>query len=52
MYASLQAKVDAIISKRGYRANQWISRSWPGQDHSERSWKSRLTVPVVFLLKR
>lgn len=52
MYASLQAKVDAIISKRGYRANQWISRSWPGQDHSERSWKSRLTVPLVFLLKR
>ncbi len=52
MYASLQLQVDAILKQRGYDSSQWISRSWPGQDHSERSWRSRLEVPLVFLLKQ
>ncbi len=52
MYASLQFEVDAIMKQKKYRRSQWISRSWPGQDHSEKSWRSRLEVPVSFLLKR
>ncbi len=52
MYASLQLQVDAILKQRGYDTSQWISRSWPGQDHSERSWRSRLEIPLVFLLKQ
>ena len=52
MYASLQLEVDAIMKEKKYRPSQWISRSWPGQDHSEKSWRSRLEVPVTFLLKR
>jgi len=51
MYASLQKSVDQIMEKRGYKSKQWISRSWPGQDHSERSWRSRFSVPANFLLK-
>jgi enterochelin esterase-like enzyme len=52
MYASLQLEVDAIMRQKKYRSSQWISRSWPGQDHSEKSWRSRLEVPVTFLLKK
>ncbi|MFZ9332054.1 MAG: alpha/beta hydrolase [Chitinophagaceae bacterium] len=52
MYASLQLQVDEILREKRYKSSQWISRSWPGQDHSERSWRSRLEVPVVFLLKK
>lgn len=52
MYASLQLQVDTILQQKGYDSGQWISRSWPGQDHSERSWRSRLDVPLVFLLKQ
>lgn len=51
MYASLQKSVDQIMKKKGYKSEQWMSRSWPGQDHSERSWKSRFSVPAIFLLK-
>ena len=51
MYASLQVQVDAIMKQKKYSNSQWISRSWPGQDHSEKSWKSRLDVPLAFLLK-
>ena len=52
MYASLQLQVDAIMKQKKYSPSQWISRSWPGQDHSEKSWRSRLEVPVTFLLKQ
>ncbi|MFM8256194.1 MAG: alpha/beta hydrolase [Bacteroidota bacterium] len=51
MYASLQKSVDLIMAKRGYKSKQWISRSWPGQDHSERSWRGRFALPASFLLK-
>lgn len=52
MYASLQLQVDAIMKQKKYKPSNWISRSWPGQDHSEKSWRSRLEVPVTFLLKQ
>jgi len=52
MYASLQKSVDSIVLKKGYKAKQWISRSWPGQDHSEKSWRSRFNVPAAFLLRK
>jgi enterochelin esterase-like enzyme len=52
MYASLQVQVDAIMNQKKYSNSEWISRSWPGQDHSEKSWKSRFDIPVIFLLKK
>lgn len=50
MYASLQEQADRVLQQKGFRAKSWITRSWPGQDHSERSWRSRLAVPLTFLL--
>jgi enterochelin esterase-like enzyme len=52
MYASLQLQVDAIMKQKKYKPSNWISRSWPGQDHSEKSWRSRLDIPITFLLKQ
>lgn len=51
MYASLQKQVDSIVLKKGYTPKNWMSRSWPGQNHSERSWRSRFAVPATFLLR-
>jgi predicted alpha/beta superfamily hydrolase len=50
MYADLQKRVDSIMVGKGYSAANWMSRSYPGQDHSERSWKSRLSIPIMFLV--
>jgi hypothetical protein len=50
MYAELQSKVDSIMTRKKYTSNHWMSKSWPGQDHSERAWRSRLSVPLFFLL--
>ena len=50
LYAQLQEQADRILESKGFSNKNWISRSWPGQDHSERSWRSRLAVPMEFLL--
>jgi enterochelin esterase-like enzyme len=51
MYARLQEQADAVLRKKGFSEKNWISLNWPGQDHSEKSWRSRLAVPMEFLLR-
>lgn len=51
IYARYQKRVDAVVSRRGYRPGRnWISRNFPGQKHNEISWASRVDVPLRFLL--
>ncbi len=51
VYLRYQKRIDAIVARRGYRqpAN-WISRNFPGQAHNEKSWASRVDIPLHFLL--
>lgn len=50
-YARYQLSVDAIVRARGYRQSvNWISRNFPGQAHNEKSWASRVDIPLAFLL--
>lgn len=51
MYAHLQEQADQVLKGKGFTSQHWISLSWPGQDHSERSWRSRLAIPMEFLLR-
>jgi pimeloyl-ACP methyl ester carboxylesterase len=51
IYARYQQRVDAVVAKRGYRRGaNWISRNFPGQEHNEKSWASRVEIPLRFLL--
>ena len=51
LYAPYQARVDAAGRAAGYtEGRNWISRVFPGADHSERSWRVRVAGPLVFLL--
>ena len=51
IYARYQKRIDAIVAKRGYRQKvNWISRNFPGQAHNEKSWASRVEIPLRFLL--
>ncbi|HZY40354.1 MAG TPA: alpha/beta hydrolase-fold protein [Mucilaginibacter sp.] len=52
MYKPYQQSADSIIKAHGYTQANWITREFPGDDHSERSWNQRLSIPVVFLLGR
>jgi predicted alpha/beta superfamily hydrolase len=44
-----QARVDAAAGNRGGR---WVSRAFPGAEHSERAWAARVDIPLTFLLAK
>ena len=52
LYPPLQKKVDEVMKAKGFTDNNWITNFYPGQDHSEKSWNSRLNIPLQFLLKK
>lgn len=52
LYKPFQLRADAVMKARGYGAKNWMSAEFKGDDHSERSWSKRLSVPLEFLLRR
>lgn len=52
LYRPFQQKADIIMGAKGYNSKNWITKEFPGADHSERSWNKRLDIPVTFLLKK
>lgn len=50
-YQPFQRQVDEIFRQKGYReGTDWITRKFPGEDHSERAWRKRIDIPLQFLL--
>jgi len=52
LYPTLQKKVDVIMKEKGYTDKNWITKYFPGQDHSEKAWRERVHIPLEFLLKK
>jgi enterochelin esterase-like enzyme len=52
LYKPHQHKVDALMKAKGYTAKNWETRYYPGEDHTERSWRKRLAIPMEFLLRK
>jgi predicted alpha/beta superfamily hydrolase len=52
-YGPYQEKMDAIMRTAGYTADKnWITRTYPGADHSPISWAKRIDVPLTFFLHK
>jgi predicted alpha/beta superfamily hydrolase len=51
LYPPLQAKVDTILQSKGFTQENWITKKFEGENHSENAWKKRLHVPMEFLLR-
>lgn len=51
MYPTIQKRVDSLMSAKGYNATSWLTKFFPGDDHSEKSWGSRLNIPLAFLFR-
>ncbi len=51
MYPPIQKRVDSLMAAKGYSANNWMTKYFPGDDHSEKTWSKRLNIPLEFLFK-
>jgi len=50
-YEGYQTQLDAKLAEAGYRRGEnWTTRKFEGDDHSERAWRNRVHVPLMFLL--
>jgi predicted alpha/beta superfamily hydrolase len=50
-YEPLQQQVDVQMKAAGYtEGTNWVTKSFPGEPHSERAWRKRVDVPLQFLL--
>lgn len=52
-YEGYQDRMDAGVIAAGYeRGVNWTTRKFEGDDHSERSWRNRVHIPLSFLIAR
>ena len=50
-FCQLQEAVDAQMKDAGYtEGGNWVTKSFPGEEHSERAWRKRVDQPLQFLL--
>jgi len=50
LYAPHQILVDSIMIIHGYTSDNWMTKVFPGDEHSEVPWARRLHIPLEFLL--
>jgi enterochelin esterase-like enzyme len=50
LYKPFQEKVDDIMRAGGYTSKNWMTKEFPGEDHSENAWRRRFSIPAEFLL--
>jgi enterochelin esterase-like enzyme len=51
-YKPLQTKVDLLFETKGYAVENYLSKEFKGDDHSNKSWRKRVDIPLLFLLKK
>lgn len=50
-YAPYQHRVDDRMAAAGYiPGHDWLTQVFPGADHNEAAWRTRLHIPLTFLL--
>jgi len=52
LYPPLQAEVDSLLREKGYGPDLWITKPYPGTDHSEKAWSQRLEEILVWLVRK
>ncbi len=52
LYKPFQEEVDKTMKAKGYTSKNWITKYFPGENHSERAWQKRFYIPVEFLMKK
>jgi len=49
-YEPFQQRADSVMLAKGYTLGKnWLTKKFEGDDHSERAWRKRLHIPMLFL---
>lgn len=49
-YEPYQQRADSLMAQKGYMLGKhWLTKKFDGDDHSERAWRKRLPIPILFL---
>lgn len=49
-YAEFQSRIDGVVRAKAWSADRFRTLVFPTAEHNEKSWNSRLDVPLTFLL--
>lgn len=52
LYKPYQQNVDVIMKEKGFTSENWMTKEFIGENHSENSWSKRLHIPITFILKK
>lgn len=52
LYPEIQQQIDQLMITKGYNKTNWITNYFPGENHSENSWKKRFHIPLKFIFKK
>jgi hypothetical protein len=52
IYKPYQQLVDTMMKKAGYTSENWLTKEFVNEGHSERSLSRRLSVPLVYFLEK
>lgn len=52
LYKPYQEKADEVMKSKGFTSKNWETKFFPGENHSEEAWAKRLSIPLLFLLKK
>ena len=52
LYLPLQEKADAVMIEKGFTSDNWLTKFFPGKNHSEEAWAERLPISLEFLLRK
>lgn len=52
LYEPSQLGIDSVMRELGYDDRLWITKKFPGHDHSENAWNERLHIPVEFIMNK
>ncbi len=50
LYKPYQQEADKIMKSSGFSSKNWITREFPGENHSENAWRKRFWMPALFLM--
>jgi len=51
LYEPYQQEVDKVMRSHRYvQGTNWLTKVFPGADHSEKAWKNRVEIPLTFFL--